>query len=117
MNTSTSHLMNLIITELDNFKIPTSFVGYSYMKECIKIGIEIDKDRIHFGSEIYPIVANTFNTSVANIEKGIRSAIKKALQLSPNAFDLYIFNDGQVTSCKLMCYIIENIKRIIFQYE
>lgn len=58
---------------LHDFGIPSHINGYEYIREAI---FELYNSNKGITKEIYPIIANKFNTSISRVERSIRHAIE-----------------------------------------
>ncbi len=62
---------------LYDLALPSSYKGYTYLKEAILMLCDDDINTKTFTKSVYPIIAEKHNSSPQNIEKNIRFAIKK----------------------------------------
>lgn len=62
---------------LYDLALPSSYKGYTYLKEAILMLCEDDINYKTFTKNVYPIIAKEHNSTPQNIEKNIRFAIKK----------------------------------------
>lgn len=92
------------------FKLSPTLQGYSYLKQCVLIGMKYESNHINFTKDLYREVANNNNTTISNIEKSIRSAIKKTMQLYPQAFKKVELENNKITNATLITYLIINVK-------
>lgn len=69
---------NLITSAVCSVGIPAKLKGYSYLRTSIKMTIE-NPDIIHsVTKQLYPAVAEIYNTTPSNVERNIRSAVEAA---------------------------------------
>lgn len=54
-------------------------VGYQYLKESIKFVVDIPDGIFNITKDLYPEVAQRYNTAANRVERGIRHAIQYAL--------------------------------------
>jgi len=109
-NVSKVELYKIIITFLELYGISPKHIGYSYIKECIALGVESDYCVSNFSSNIYPVVATRFNTCTGNVDKNIRTAIRKAYEHNPKAFSEDDINYKVITNVEFLNYLIEKVK-------
>ncbi len=95
---------------LAEFGISCKHVGYTFIRECVCTALYTSDKFLHFSKQIYPLVAFGNNTTVSNIEKSIRCAIKKAYQSSPQLFDVDELKNKKVSNAEFLSYLIERIK-------
>lgn len=67
-----------IIEIFSLFNITTRLFGYTYLRDAIFMATFTNKFRINFSKEVYPVIAEEYNTSVACVERAIRVAINKS---------------------------------------
>lgn len=71
--------INKSITDLlAAFHLHSGIQGYNYLRKALIITIMNCKSKPNFSKEVYPEIADTFETNVACVEWSIRSAINKA---------------------------------------
>lgn len=58
--------------------IPANIIGSAYISEAVKLVIHKPNVLLCITKELYPTIANKYNTKVANVERGIRHAIEVA---------------------------------------
>ena len=68
--------MNNIEQFLKNNNITDKTKGYYYLEKAIQIALSINGRKINPCSDIYPLVAEKFNTTFSAAEKSIRYALK-----------------------------------------
>lgn len=106
-----SATQNSVITNiLERFKISPKYTGFNYLKDCIYFGTNNKNDLCHLNKNIYPKIAKNYNTTVDNVEKNIRIAIKNATILHPELFSDGSFCDGKVTNRKFVSHIVEEVE-------
>ncbi len=65
---------------LYDLALPSSYKGYTYLKEAILMLCDDDINYKTFTKNIYPSIAEKHSTTPQNIEKNIRFAIKKVYE-------------------------------------
>lgn len=74
--------INIDKSIINNFLLKAGFSpshkGKDYLKECINLVLEDDIAYNCLNKSCYPIIAHIFRTEVINIDRNIRTAIKKA---------------------------------------
>jgi len=55
--------------------IPGNVAGFKYLVEAIRIAIDNERTLNSITKEIYPTIANIFNTKPSNVERSMRHAI------------------------------------------
>lgn len=110
INVSKGVMYKNIIESLGVYGISPKLIGYSYMKECIVLGVESGGSILNFSNNIYPIIASKFHTCAGNVDKNIRTAIKKAYEKNPQLFEDDEISSMALTSAGFLNYIIEKVK-------
>lgn len=67
-----------ISATLDYLSVPFRLKGYKYLEMAIKIAIEEPKTAYAINKEIFPRIAERYDTNIACVESAIRNAISKA---------------------------------------
>lgn len=65
---------SFIVDILHTLGMPSNIKGYYYIKEAISLIIKNEYN--NYSKELYPIIADKYNTTVSNVEKSIRVAIE-----------------------------------------
>lgn len=107
---SKSDIYKNTIDFLEMYGISPKHAGYSYIKECVALGVENNSGILNFSNNIYPIIATKYNTCTGNVDKNIRTAIKKAYENNPKLFELDDVNHKSITNAGFLNYIIEKVK-------
>lgn len=107
---SKSEIYKNIIGVLELYGISPKHIGYLYIKECVALGVESNTGVLNFSINIYPIIASKFNTCTGNVDKNIRTAIKKAYENNPKLFDIDDVCHRAITNAGFLNYIIEKVK-------
>lgn len=113
MSKNEKYYDNLIIDELIKFGVSTKHLGFNYLKMSILLAIKNQYSDIYLNNIIYPTIADVYHTTVQNVEKNIRCAIKRANELRPEAFDIDGFRDEKVTTRKFVAHIVRDIEKRI----
>ena len=71
--------MSKVVIILRKCRINSKYKGYKYIPDAVEIIIQLNKDRknIHMIRDVYPVIAEKYQTTVGNIEADIRNTIKK----------------------------------------
>ena len=75
--------------------IPSSVNGFYYIQKSIEISLENRKYLKSFSKELYPTIANEFNTTSSAVEKSIRRCIESAFS-NDSITNLYDFFKGTI---------------------
>jgi len=87
-HTCTTHGDNIlpvdrIITNMiSNVGITPNIIGFHYLREAIKLSIDNPAALNSVSKRIYPVIADKYNTTVRNVDRAIRCAIKGASRKS-----------------------------------
>lgn len=100
---------NMIAEILESYKISPKYMGFSYLKDCIEIVSQNKFQAKRLNTDVYPIIAKKYNTTVANVEKGIRITIKQASISHPELYGKDTFCCGKITNRKFVTHIVEEI--------
>lgn len=65
---------------IHDFGIPANIKGYNYVREAIILAVRNPDILEAITSELYPAVADKFNTSCTRVERAIRHAVEVAWQ-------------------------------------
>lgn len=109
-NLSRGEVYKNIVTFLDMYGISPKHLGYSYIKECIAIGVEQGSGALNFSNNIYPVIATKFNTCTGNVDKNIRTAIRSAYEHNPKLFEIDAVHSTAITNAEFLNYVIEKVK-------
>lgn len=66
---------SFIIDLLHLLGVPSNMKGYLYIKEAINIMYHTNNNMV-FNRDIYPLIADKYNTTISNVERSIRHAIE-----------------------------------------
>lgn len=110
LNISKGNLYKNIIEALDVYGISHKLIGYTYIKECIVLGVESRCSILNFSHQIYPLIACKYNTCTSNVDKNIRTAIRKAYANNPKLFENDELGRVALTNVGFLNYIIEKVK-------
>lgn len=67
---------------LYDLSLSSSYKGYKYLKEAIAMLIIGNFEGTSFSKQLYPALAQKFNTTDQNIEKNIRFAVRKIYEIN-----------------------------------
>lgn len=67
-----------VTTALRDISVPPHLTGYQFLKRGIVATVQSEKGFIPATKELYPSIAEEFNTTSGKIERAIRGAIQKA---------------------------------------
>ena len=98
-----SALLKRIGDILINLGILSNLKGYDYLKEAIKVAVEDPSIVKNITSQLYPIVAETFQSTSDSVEAAIRRAIEVSSNLGKikninNIFGMNIFEHNDKPS-------------------
>ncbi len=69
-----------VIQVLRDIGVPAHLSGYSYLQKAILETVLSDRGFIPITKELYPMIANCYDTTPGKVERAIRGAIQKAWQ-------------------------------------
>lgn len=107
---SKNEIYKNIILFLEKYGISPKHIGYSYIKECVAFCVESNDCVLNFSINVYPIIASRFHTCSGNVDKNIRTAIKKAYEKNPQLFDVEDICHRAITNAGFLNHIIEKVK-------
>lgn len=64
--------------ELTHLEVPDHLCGYAYLQKAILEMVLSDQGTIPITKQLYPLIAEYYNTSPGKVERAIRNAINKA---------------------------------------
>ena len=67
-----------VTTALRDISVPPHLTGYQFLKRGIVVTVMSEKGFIPATKELYPFIAEEYNTTAGKIERAIRGAIQKA---------------------------------------
>ncbi len=73
------------------FRLHSGIQGYNYIRKAIFISILNNNSKLNFSKNIYPEIAQTFDTNTACVEWAIRSAISRAWKLTADNVKYFFF--------------------------
>lgn len=100
---------NTITEMLENYKISPKHIGFVYLKDCIEMIAKNKSEMKFLTTNVYSKVAEMNSTTIDNVEKSIRLAIKSASILHPELYGKDTFCDGKITSRKFVAHIVEEV--------
>lgn len=84
--------------------------GYFYLKRCIRIAVDCNDDMYYITKEIYPTVAKEFKTSIASVERCIRTCLSH-ISCSDEVKMAYIgWVDDRYSNKQIIASVAELIK-------
>ncbi len=100
---------------LYDLTLPPNYKGYKYLKEAITMLCEDNTDYNSFTKQLYPALAEKFDTTPQNIEKNIRFAIRKIYEFnSPEDLERHLGRSPIVYSkpsnVKFITYCAEKLR-------
>ncbi len=98
-NVHTLNISNAIATQLVENNFSASYLGYHYLAKAIEICYERNGFIKNLTTEIYSVVAKTFNTNYKNVERNIRHAIKCAVNISKDTHSKNYEYTKRLTTC------------------
>ena len=104
-----ANVSNIITNVLESYKISPKHIGFNYLKDCIDIASKNKREMVVLNKYIYPLVAKMYNTTIDNVEKNIRLAIKSASQNHPELYNKNTFCDGKITNRTFVSHVIEEV--------
>lgn len=105
-----STILKYAVNNINEFKIPVNLNGYACIKECVVYVVENNIQSVVFNRDVYPAVAAKINSKVANVEKSMRDAIKKARQDHPECFKVADERFKHLTVVGFLSYLIEKVR-------
>lgn len=102
---------------LNRFKVPMSMLGFEYLRSAVLGCLNDDKLNESITKNIYPFLAEKYNTNVQHVERNIRNAIQRAYELDGfyfinEIFDMVIYNNKYSFSNGEMIFILVGIMKI-----
>ncbi len=67
---------------LYDLMLPPSYKGYKYLKDAILMLADDNCECTSFTKNIYPVIAEKYDSTSQNIEKNIRSAVNKIYEVN-----------------------------------
>ena len=83
---------------------------FACIKECVVYVVENNIQSVVFNRDVYPAVAAKINSKVANVEKSMRDAIKKARLDHPECFKVADERFKHLTVVGFLSYLIEKVR-------
>jgi len=95
---------------LKNFEISKKYLGYRYIKDCVKIMYGNKSNEYTSLKDIYMSLATKYQKEPSSIEKTIRDCIKKAYKKSKEKFN-NVFINHRISNLTFINYILENLEQ------
>lgn len=115
--------MRIDINYINNFLIKLNFnsshKGKDYIKECISLILEDNISYNYLNTKCYPVIAGNFKTEIINIDRDIRTAIKRAYENRNNEYWEELFNTSfdKVPTSKNFIYMCADKLKELFNGE
>lgn len=111
--------INYINSFLLKLNFNSSHKGKDYIKECISLILEDNISYNYLNTECYPIIAGDFRTEIINIDRNIRTAIKRAYENRNNEYWEELFNTSfdKVPTSKNFIYMCADKLKELFNRE
>ena len=93
----------------------SSHKGKDYIKECISLILEDKLSYNYLNTKCYPVIAGNFRTETINIDRDIRTAIKRAYENRNNEYWEELFNtsfDKMPTSKNFIYMCADKLKEL-----
>ncbi|MDR3318490.1 MAG: sporulation initiation factor Spo0A C-terminal domain-containing protein [Clostridiales bacterium] len=110
--------------EINNFllslRILPTLKGFYYLRDAIKLIIGEDLTFSKFKYDVYPRVAQKYNTNIANVERNISNAIDTAfLTAEVNVLSAEFGNTLRAEKGKPTCreFILLAVDKILYKYS
>lgn len=87
MKSSEMSIEKRVSALLYDLMLPPSYKGYRYLKDAILMLCDDDYECTSFTKNIYPVIADKYETTSQNIEKNIRTAVNKIYEVN-SEYDL-----------------------------
>lgn len=104
----------LIYETLNKLGVPFSTLGRDYIEAAVELILQ--NGRMHMAKEIYPLIAERFETTPSRAERAIRHAIEKTilngrLEQIENFFgNVFSFKRGMPTNSEFIYAIAKHIQ-------
>lgn len=82
MKSSEMSIEKRVSALLYDLMLPPSYKGYRYLKDAILMLCDDDYECTSFTKNIYPVIADKYETTSQNIEKNIRTAVNKIYEVN-----------------------------------
>ena len=105
----------VVYNVLHDLGIPSNLKGYSYLYEAIMLKYK-DSSLIYITKDLYPLIAEKFNTKCDNVERNIRHAIEVGTIRGNIDFINEVFKNtkhfekSKPTNAEFISTVVERIK-------
>ena len=102
-----------IVTQyLIKLGVPTSVTGFGYIKSGVLYLLKEENRRVLVTRELYPKIAEEYNSSAPKVERAIRTAIGKAERKGTKELQkiLYDRGDFKITNSEFITLVTEKIR-------
>ncbi len=102
-----------IVTQyLMKLGVPTSVTGFGYIKSGVLYLLKEENRRVLVTRELYPKIAEEYNSSVSKVERAIRTAIGKAERRCTKELQtiLYDREEFRLTNLEFITLVTEKIR-------
>ncbi len=113
---SDREMLQRITKEIQLIGLPSSSMGYKYVRHAIKLVLEDDTMLENVMTRLYPMVAEKFNTNTACVERNIRHAIESAWMHGSMSYIDKVFgysidaDKGKPTNRAFIATIVDRIR-------
>lgn len=106
-------LQDRIKSILYQLGVNSTYLGYYYLTLAITIAIEEEENLIYISKNIYPRIAEQYHTSIACVERNIRTAADVMFRHGNQKLLLEIFDNSKKRpkNSKLISYLALYVKK------
>lgn len=111
-------MMRTVDSMLCSLGVPTSLLGYEYLKHAIVLAATTPAVSRSITKELYPAIAKKSNTTPSRAERAMRHAIEVAWSRGDiDVFDRYFGNTvdpnrGRPTNAEFVCQMAAELRRL-----
>ena len=102
-----------IVTQyLMKLGVPTSVTGFGYIKSGVLYLLKEENRRVLVTRELYPKIAEEYNSSVSKVERAIRTAIGKAERRCTKELQIILYDreEFRLTNMEFITLVTEKIR-------
>ena len=102
-----------IVTQyLMKLGVPTSVTGFGYIKSGVLYLLKEENRRVLVTRELYPKIAEEYNSSVSKVERAIRTAIGKAERRCTKELQIILYDreEFRITNMEFITLVTEKIR-------
>ena len=96
------------ISQLNDIGIRKNYTGYYYLVDILDILINQDLKVKSFSRQVYPIIAEKYNTSECTVERNIRNLIDKSWSDKIRKKLIKVYDSPNKPHCRQFIYVIRN---------